>query len=160
MEENNTNIIFIGTQKVEFVNMKKEHIKHVALLENQCFGEKEAWSYNSLMGELSQKYKHYFVGILGKEIISYGGYAQILDEAHIMNIATNFLYRKKGLANKILDLIFADAKSRGIKRITLEVKEKNFDAKKLYEKRGFVCEGVRKKYYHNTDDALIYWKEM
>ncbi|MEW6228666.1 MAG: GNAT family N-acetyltransferase, partial [Bacillota bacterium] len=51
------------------------------------------------------------------------------------------------------------AKSRGAKRITLEVRVSNLVAQKLYEKLGFVSVGIRPGYYHdNGEDAVIMWK--
>ena len=39
--------------------------------------------------------------------------------------------------------------------ITLEVNEKNKPAISLYQKFDFQQVGLRKKYYHNTDNAVI-----
>ena len=45
--------------------------------------------------------------------------------------------------------------------LTLEVRNSNIIAKKLYSKYGFIEEGIRKNYYHNDDgtkeDAIIMW---
>ena len=43
----------------------------------------------------------------------------------------------------------------GIKAVNLEVKASNSAALALYEKFGFVRCGLRKKYYHNTEDAVL-----
>lgn len=40
--------------------------------------------------------------------------------------------------------------------ITLEVNEKNIYAIKLYESFNFKKLGIRKKYYNNSDNAIIY----
>ena len=42
--------------------------------------------------------------------------------------------------------------------ISLEVKEKNVPAIKLYEKYGFEKVGIRKKYYNGIDNAIIMTK--
>ena len=41
--------------------------------------------------------------------------------------------------------------------MTLEVRHTNLTAQNLYRRFGFVPAGVRKKYYENTDDAIIMW---
>ena len=47
----------------------------------------------------------------------------------------------------------------GCHSYTLEVREGNTPARKLYEKLGFVNEGVRPGLYDNPkEDAVIYWK--
>lgn len=150
---------FKDTQNIVFTNLGYEHLEQIAELERQCFAM-DAWSLELLKGELEDKSKHYFVA-LGKNIVlAYGGYAQILDEAHIMNIAVKKGYRNMGLAKGIISLLIDDAKKRGIKRATLEVNETNTAAINLYEKFGFKLFGKRKNYYQNTHDALIYWKEL
>ena len=43
--------------------------------------------------------------------------------------------------------------------ISLEVRESNFAARRLYESFGFAAEAVRRGYYHNPlEDALIMWR--
>ena len=56
-------------------------------------------------------------------------------KAYIMNMYTKPEYRRKGIAYKILDLLVAEAKQRGIHAISLEAKD---IGKPLYEKYGFV----------------------
>jgi ribosomal-protein-alanine N-acetyltransferase len=41
--------------------------------------------------------------------------------------------------------------------MTLEVRHTNTAAQQLYRRFGFVPAGVRKRYYENTDDAIIMW---
>jgi ribosomal-protein-alanine N-acetyltransferase len=41
------------------------------------------------------------------------------------------------------------------------VRESNISAQKLYEKHGFVQNGLRKNYYHNpTENAVLMAKEL
>ncbi|HHU43628.1 MAG: ribosomal protein S18-alanine N-acetyltransferase [Bacillota bacterium] len=150
---------FKDTQNIVFTNLGYEHLEQIAELERQCFAM-DAWSLELLKGELEDKSKHYFVALEKNIVLAYGGYAQILDEAHIMNIAVKKGYRNMGLAKGIISLLIDDAKKRGIKRATLEVNETNTAAINLYEKFGFKLFGKRKNYYQNTHDALIYWKEL
>ena len=54
-----------------------------------------------------------------------------------------------------MQALIDEAKKQNLTSITLEVNDKNFQAIKLYEKFGFKRIGLRKKYYNNTDDAII-----
>jgi ribosomal-protein-alanine N-acetyltransferase len=45
----------------------------------------------------------------------------------------------------------------GYVSFTLEVRHTNAAAQELYRRFGFVPAGVRKKYYENTDDAIVMW---
>ena len=48
----------------------------------------------------------------------------------------------------------------GVKYMTLEVRDNNENAIKLYKSFGFTVEGIRKKYYNNVHDALIMWATL
>ena len=56
-------------------------------------------------------------------------------KAYIMNMYTKPEYRRKGIAFKMLDLLVADAKTRGITAISLEATDMG---RPLYEKYGFI----------------------
>lgn len=149
----------IDTKNIVFDTMKHIHLGQIAELERLCFGD-EAWSYMLMLGELSDDKKHYFVALSDDDVVGYVGYAHILDEAHIMNVAVKEDWRKKGIGNKLLECLLEDSKKREIRFATLEVNINNTDAITLYEKKGFSVGGIRKNYYRNTHDALIYWKEL
>ena len=73
-----------------------------------------------------------------------------------MNIVTKTSKRHLGIGTKLLEAIIKEAKKQNLKTITLEVNEKNTYAIDLYEKKfNFKRIGLRKKYYNNTDDAIL-----
>jgi RimJ/RimL family protein N-acetyltransferase len=53
-------------------------------------------------------------------------------------------YRGQGLGRTLINTAIAHARTRGIERIELEVFASNDTARKLYEKTGFVVEGIKK----------------
>ena len=63
--------------------------------------------------------------------------------------------RNLGIATQILTKLINIAKSLKYTSVTLEVNENNTNAIKLYEKFNFTKLGIRKKYYKNTDNAII-----
>lgn len=72
-----------------------------------------------------------------------------------MNIVVKKDKRQEGIGSKLLNEIFEIAKQQKAQSITLEVNENNQPAIKLYQKFGFEQVGLRKKYYHNKDNAII-----
>ena len=67
-------------------------------------------------------------------------------------------YRRKAVGSRLLDEIILRGRDRGINAFTLEVREGNVAARKLYEKSGFVFEGIRPNFYSNpSEGACIYW---
>jgi RimJ/RimL family protein N-acetyltransferase len=51
-------------------------------------------------------------------------------------------YRRQGIGTSLIETTLGAAKDRGVKRVELYVRTDNEPAKKLYEKFGFVVEGV------------------
>lgn len=139
--------------------LKEEYIGQIAELEKECFG-REAWSENLLRAELGQENKHYTVICLDGKVVAYGGFAQVLDEGHIMNIAVRKEYRRQGYAKAVLRDFSEKAKKYGVKRFTLEVRESNLPARKLYEAAGFEFVGIRKGYYSDKENCCIYWSSQ
>lgn len=59
----------------------------------------------------------------------------------------------------MLSELLKRGKCMGIEAFTLEVRKSNEAAIHLYEKAGFVTEGVRKNFYEKpVEDGLIMWK--
>ena len=60
---------------------------------------------------------------------------------------------------KMLEELLRLGNERGITAYTLEVRVSNAPAIHLYEKFGFVSEGIRPKFYEKpTEDAMIMWR--
>ena len=118
------------------------------------------WNQNMLNQELKQKNMIGYQLQIKNEIVGFVVARVILDEIEIMNIATHKHYRRMGIAKKILQQMEKDAKQKQIKKILLEVNEKNIPAIQLYQKMGFVQVGKRPKYYNNIDTAILLEKRI
>lgn len=134
-------------------------IKEIEVIENLCFSL--PWSYESFYNEIqSNKFAHYFIILFNNQIVGYIGLWQVLDEAHITNVAIHPDYRQQGLASKLIEYTLDFCRETGILSITLEVRKSNIPAQNLYKKFGFFEEGIRKQYYSdNKEDAIIMWNK-
>jgi ribosomal-protein-alanine N-acetyltransferase len=80
----------------------------------------------------------------------------MVDEAHIVAIATHPEYRRRGIGERLLSRALELAREREARAVTLEVRVSNLPAQRLYEKFGFRRVGVRRRYYTDTgEDAII-----
>ena len=133
-----------------------EEIKEILQTEFDDF-----WNYNIFKGELENPNSKYIKATVDSKIVGFAGIWKAVDDIHITNIVTKKSCRKQGIANKMLEkLIELATKEEGINEITLEVNAKNIPAKKLYENFNFKVVGLRKKYYNNTEDAIIMTKKL
>ncbi len=80
--------------------------------------------------------------------------------AHIQNLAVDPIYRRIGVASKLLDHLIGICTSKKIEHIRLEVRTENEGAVKFYESRGFARVKVLKSYYENGDDAYLMKKDL
>lgn len=87
-----------------------------------------------------------------------------VDELNLLNITVNPLYRRRGLAERILQTVEDLAISRELFKIFLEVRFSNKQAIGLYEKLGYCQVGIRKEYYPAHDgireDAKVMMKDL
>ena len=83
-------------------------------------------------------------------IIAYIYYSDIYERAEINQIEVNKIHRNCGKGNFLLNYMINLLK----KNITLEVKEDNYSAIKLYEKNKFEKKAIRKGYYNGIDGIL------
>ena len=113
------------------------------------------WSYNILKQELDSNISSIFVAISEKEILGFIAIKTIINEIDLMNIVIKKTYRKHGIGSKLLAYIINYATLNNINSINLEVNYKNVAAISLYKKFLFKEIGIRKKYYNNSDDAII-----
>ena len=146
--------------KITIKPMEKSDVDAVRELEKKAYGEHH-WSKESFYNELSNRLAKYFCAFDENGILTgYTGCWQIMEEAHITNLAVSPNFRRKYIGEALLKNIIDSCYSNMVKFITLEVRVSNAAAIGLYEKYGFKSLGVRKGYYQdNNEDALIMWTE-
>ncbi len=140
-------------EKIEISNMVLEDIEAISPIFNTEFDE--FWNINNLKSDFSNSNSTYFVAKLDGEIVGFAGFLKICEEANIMNIVTKVNKRRLGIGSKLLEALILSAKEQNCTSITLEVNEHNKPAITLYEKYDFKRIGLRKKYYNNTDNAIL-----
>jgi ribosomal-protein-alanine N-acetyltransferase len=98
----------------------------------------------------------YLVGLIGDEIVAYGGIWLMVDEAHVTTFAVHPRYRRRRIGERLLLSLLDLSIGRHAREATLEVRLSNLAARRLYEKYGFRPVGIRPRYYSdNQEDALI-----
>ena len=113
------------------------------------------WTYNILEQEFNNENTTYIVAKDDNLVVGFAGILVIMDEANIMNIVTKKDKRKLGIGSLLLEKLIEISKLKNLASITLEVNEKNIPAINLYKKYNFQQVGIRKKYYDNTDAAIL-----
>jgi ribosomal-protein-alanine N-acetyltransferase len=144
--------------KASFGDINSSHIARIVEIENQSF--QEPWSFEGFR-ELIANPSFASMGIfLNQKLVGYIFYYLVMDELHVMNVAIDPAFRKKGLGESLLNKVHDKGKKHSIKFAYLEVRETNESAQKLYEKLGYRKQGRRIGYYSNKEDALLMFKDL
>lgn len=99
------------------------------------------------------------VGKAAGGIIAYCVFWIVQGEAHILNLAVDPDWRRKGVAVTLLQSILDYMRPRTVFEVFLEVRTSNIAAIRLYKGLGFREAYVRKKYY-GDEDAIVMSLEM
>ena len=141
-----------------FTEMKQAHVAQIAELEKLCFAD--PWSEKSIASELGNIWSYWVVALDGERVVGYIGSQSSADETDVMNVAVHPDYRRRGIAESLIEVLIRELKNRGSHALMLEVRDSNEPAIALYEKLGFQQVGLRKNYYHNPKEhARILRKE-
>ena len=133
--------------------MDESHVAALATLEALSFAD--PWSETALREELANPCAHFLVAERDGRGVGYVGCHHMAGEGYITNVAVHPDCRRQGVARQLLQE--ALLRWQHLSRVTLEVRVSNAAAIALYEGLGFVCEGVRPRFYaHPTEDAAIY----
>lgn len=138
------------------IKIEKMNVKHLHQIENLLEEHFDRfWTASVIKKELENPLSEYIVAIIDNEVVGYAGIWKPIDEAHITNIVTKKEKRGMNVGTTMLKELIKIAKQESLKDITLEVNVNNEAAINLYKKYNFIECGRRKKYYNNTDDAII-----
>ncbi|MCL5773799.1 MAG: ribosomal protein S18-alanine N-acetyltransferase [Firmicutes bacterium] len=141
---------------IEIDFMKDEDIPAVQEIEKVSFSS--PWPDNSFDNELHHnRVACYLVAKYEGKVIGYCGGWIIMDEVHITSVAVKPEFRGKKIGEQLIWQLLSVSLEKGARWSTLEVREGNDAAIKLYEKFGFVKVGTRKAYYDYRDNAIVMW---
>ncbi len=150
--------------KIETIKIRRMEVSDIAPLANiekQCFSR--PWSAREF-GHLVEKSDAYYLvaevtddkGV--RKIAGTAGMRIVCGEGDIDNVAVLPEFRNQGIASALVEGLLAYGREKGICEFTLEVRVSNEPAIRVYEKAGFVSEGIRPGFYEDPkEDANIMW---
>ena len=134
-------------------NMNSQHLDGVVNIEKICFVH--PWLRDDLEQQLNLDTSHFAVATLDGNVVGYMGLQIFSGEGYVTTVAVWPEYRRQGIAKMLIEKQLQNDMSF----ITLEVRESNLPAIKLYESCGFENVGIRPKFYSNpTENAIIMTK--
>lgn len=135
----------------------EEDIPVLAEIEEESFSM--PWSARDFKDLLSRPYCNYVVALADGRVAGCCGFTNACGVANIDNVVVAPEFRGKGIAQRLLRELIAAGEAEQVEAFTLEVRVSNEAAIHIYEKFGFVSEGIRPNFYEKpAEDANIMWK--
>lgn len=89
-------------------------------------------------------------------VVGYACAWLVVDELHITNFAVHPEFRRRHVADQLLQGVLTRAQEQGGRQALLEVRASNRGAQRLYGRFGFAPVAVRKGYYtDDNEDAIV-----
>ena len=107
-----------------------------------------------LREELARPWSRTWVAREDGRVVAFVLSWSVVDEVHILNLATQPDARRRGHARALLGHVIQNARSSGMRHLLLEVRRSNGPAIALYRREGFAATGLRRKYYDDDEDAV------
>lgn len=145
------------TERIQIRPMTPEDAAGAAEIERVCFSD--GWSMRVYEETLRLPFSYYYAAEADGRIIGTIGMQILGGDGEISNVAVLPEYRHQGIASDLMQAILTCGQNLGTQDFTLEVRAGNTYAIALYERHGFVTEGIRRGFYCDpVEDALIMWR--
>lgn len=134
--------------------MLVEDLDQVMEIEESLFAV--PWTREGYFTFLTRENSMFLVVEEKGEILGYCGLLMVLDEGDVTNVAVRGDRQREGIGNFLMESLIRLSREQGIRMIHLEVRAGNETAIRLYERLGFVRDGLRKAYYTDpVEDAIL-----
>ena len=144
-------------QKITYRRMTPEDVPFISRLEQETFSM--PWSADSFLEMIGKEDARYYVAEKEGQLLGGCGVLMIAGEGNITNVVVAPEARNQGIGTGMLKYLMEEGMREGLTAYTLEVRVSNAAAIHVYEKLGFVSEGIRPGFYEKpTEDAAIFWK--
>jgi ribosomal-protein-alanine N-acetyltransferase len=139
--------------------MIEDDLAEVLRVEKESFSD--PWTRECFLEDLYKDFTFPAVAKIAEKLVGYICVWKITDELQIANLAVDSLFRKRGIAHRLLQWVIEYALNTNCRTISLDVRVSNSTASELYRKFGFEGVGRRKNYYrYPVEDAIIMEKRL
>ena len=118
------------------------------------------WSKKQWSNEFKKEGAKIF-GLLFKNlVVGICVFQVVLDEAQINYFVVKQKFRKNGFGSHLMRYLIKKCEKLNLKKLLLEVSQKNVTAERFYSSFNFFTVGVRKNYYKDGSHALLKEKNL
>ena len=118
------------------------------------------WSKEQWANEFKKDGTKIFGLLIKKLVIGICVFQVVLDEAQINYFVVNKKFRKKGFGSYLMRYLIKKCEKLNLKKLLLEVSQRNVTAERFYSRFDFSTVGIRKNYYKDGSNALLKEKKL
>ena len=150
---------FVCGKPVLFRPMTKDDLDEVMAIERLAY--RYPWSSGFFLQELQVACARSILAELDGKICGYVLFWLLPGSIDVHNLAVAPEFRRLGIARMLMRQVVVAARVQSATRVTLEVRQSNDPAKRLYASLGFVQTGLRRGYYSDDgEDAFTMVLEL
>ncbi len=138
-------------------------IPQILEIENDC--QPEPWTERAFLEEIDKAHSQLLVarqatgasipGSPSQDVAGYVCFWSVAGEIQVLDIVVRRDLRRRGIGRKLIETAVQAGREQNAGCVTLEVRESNIAARKLYETLGFRIVGQRPNYYAVTKESAI-----
>ena len=140
--------------------MRREDVDAMCAIEQASYPA--PWSREVFLEEEHRAWAH--IDVLceaeGGPVLGYVNYWLVGDEVHVLNVTVHPEARRRGLGARLVAHLAEFASNARCTFVTLEVRRANRAALALYRRHGFRPVGLRPRYYHDGEDAIVMLRDL
>lgn len=118
------------------------------------------WNLQQFESELKSSCTYGYIAKKDGVFAGYALYHLIADELELLAIATVPELARQGVATRLYQDSVMELQKLGAQTLFLEVREGNASARAFYERQGAVACGMRPRYYHDGETAILYTNKL
>jgi tRNA threonylcarbamoyl adenosine modification protein YeaZ/ribosomal-protein-alanine acetyltransferase len=150
--------VFEEASQVTIRKSEPEDIVTILEIERENFSD--PWSIVSITETFNQPYNICLTAQKVGKVVGYL-FASLIDTGEILAISVSKDVKRQGVGRSLINELIINSQEKGIKKLTLEVRESNQEALSFYEDIGFKRDGIRKEYYKDPkEDGILMSLEL
>ena len=130
-------------------------LKSLLVIENNT--NPSPWTEKQMQSSFDVGHHSFLCEDNNENVIGFVIYVAVEQEAHLLNIAVDNNYQRKGIGSILINHLKKQVQAMGINLIALEVRVSNSNAISFYKKHNFIEDAIRANYYSKPkpEDALL-----
>ena len=118
------------------------------------------WSKKQWANEFKKEGTMIFGLLIENLLVGICVFQIILDEAQVNYFVVNQMFRKRGFGSYLMNYLIKKCEELNLKKLLLEVSQRNVTAEIFYSRFDFSTVGIRKNYYKDGSHALLKEKKL